>query len=117
MKKPAHGLTLMFSVVPCFAYRCLDRVRVKGKLEPVRIYEPVGAADALDAATRHELMEWEAFLAAYYGQRWDEAAHVLGALRQAGDSKLYQVYAERIAQFRLAPPPADWDGVYTYTTK
>lgn len=117
-----YGATILVSesvveTVPDFAYRCLDRVRVKGKLEPVRIYEPVGAADALDAATRHELREWEAFLAAYYGQRWDEAARVLGALRQAGDSKLYQLYAERIAQFRLAPPPADWDGVYTYTTK
>jgi adenylate cyclase len=30
---------------------------------------------------------------------------------------LYEVYLERIAHFRENPPPADWDGVFTYTTK
>ncbi|HEX4869996.1 MAG TPA: adenylate/guanylate cyclase domain-containing protein [Moraxellaceae bacterium] len=117
-----YGVTIVVSeatraAVPDFAYRCLDQVRVKGKLEPVRIYEPVGPADALDAATRDDLARWDAVLDAYAGQRWDEAERLLAALRAGRDRKLYALYAERIAQFRANPPAPDWDGVYTYTTK
>ena len=31
--------------------------------------------------------------------------------------RLYDMYAERIAEYRAAPPGADWDGVYIATTK
>jgi adenylate cyclase len=117
-----YGVTIVVSeatraAVPEYTYRGLDRVRVKGKLEPVRIYEPVGPTDALDPATRATLEDWEAVLAAYYEQQWDEADARLRALIARDDRPLYRLYAERIAQFRLAPPPAPWDGVYTYTTK
>ncbi|MDF2446094.1 MAG: putative transrane sensor domain protein [Moraxellaceae bacterium] len=117
-----YGVTIVVSestrnAVADYAYRTLDCVRVKGKLEPVRIYEPVGPADALDPATRADLEEWDAILAAYCHQQWDEADARLRALIARDDRPLYRLYAERIAQFRLAPPPAPWDGVYTYTTK
>lgn len=117
-----YGATVVVSestlaAVPDFAYRGLDRVRVKGKLEPVRIYEPIAPENALDAATRDELLQWDSVLAAYYAQQWEAADRLLTALRERADCKLFALYAERIAHFRLNPPPADWDGVYTYTTK
>jgi adenylate cyclase len=117
-----YGVTIVVSdstraAVPDFAYRCLDCVRVKGKLEPVRIFEPVGPADALDDGTRATLTQWEAVLAAYCHQQWDEADRLLASLRLGEERPLYRLYAERIAQFRAVPPPAGWDGVYTYTTK
>lgn len=117
-----YGVTIVVSAstraaVPDFAYRCLDRVRVKGKLEPVSIYEPVGPADTLSAGTREGLEKWEAALAAYGAQRWDDAESQLRQLLNIDERPLYRLYLERIAQFREAPPPAGWDGVYTYTTK
>jgi adenylate cyclase len=30
---------------------------------------------------------------------------------------LYGVYRERIAEWRANPPPADWDGTFTATSK
>jgi len=30
---------------------------------------------------------------------------------------LYELYRERIEEFKLNPPPADWDRVYTATSK
>jgi adenylate cyclase len=117
-----YGVTIVVSestraAVPDFAYRCLDRVRVKGKLEPVSIYEPVGPQAELDDATRDALEKWDAVLAAYLQQQWDEAERLLRHLQSREDRPLYGVYAERIAHFRSEPPPAGWDGVYTYTTK
>ena len=118
----AYGVTIVVSdstraAVPELAYRCLDLVRVKGKLEPVRIYEPVGPANLLSAAERETLDLWDAVLSAYASQQWDIAERQLTQLRARDDRKLYALYAERIAEFRLSPPAAGWDGVYTYTTK
>ena len=31
--------------------------------------------------------------------------------------RLYDLYAERIAEFAAAPPPPDWDNVYVATSK
>lgn len=117
-----YGVTIVVSeatraAVPDFAYRCLDCVRVKGKLEPVRIYEPIGPQAELDSATRATLEQWDAALGAYCRQDWDRAEALLQALLREDERPLYRLYLERVAQFRLAPPPPNWDGVYTYTTK
>lgn len=63
------------------------------------------------------MAQWEAVLAAYCHRQWDGADRLLAAMRLDEDRPLYRLYAERNAQFRAAPPPEGWDGVYTYTTK
>ena len=34
-----------------------------------------------------------------------------------GAAGLYDMYEERVAAYRLDPPPPDWDGVYEATSK
>ena len=45
--------------------------------------------------------------------------HALQACRQSGPAlaALYDVYAQRITAYETTPPPDDWDGVFTATTK
>lgn len=117
-----YGVTIVVSESVCasvndFSYRPLDSVRVKGKQEPVRIFEPIGRTAELDGKTRAALDKWQLTLSAYRSQQWDEAESLLRSLINTDDCPLYRLYIERIAQFRVTPPPADWDGVYTYTTK
>ncbi len=102
---------------PQFAYRELDRVRVKGKNEPVPIYEPLALEPELDAGLRAEVEQWHAALALVRTQQWDAAQAALQALQDAQARGLYALYLERVAQYRLTPPPADWDGVTTFETK
>jgi adenylate cyclase len=103
-----------------FAALELDLIKVKGKTKPVRIFTLVG--DPLKAQEpgfqRHALVH-DRMLAAYRGQKWDEAIALLAECREAGLplEKLHDMYEERIAAFRLHPPSADWDGTFTATSK
>ncbi|MBB5392719.1 MULTISPECIES: CHASE2 domain-containing protein [unclassified Herbaspirillum] len=102
---------------PGFVYRELDRVRVKGKNEPVPIFEPLAPDGELDAGLRAEVGQWHAALGALRAQRWDEAERAILALQEKSAHGLYALYLGRIARYRSEPPPADWDGVTTFDTK
>jgi adenylate cyclase len=102
---------------PVHAFMKVDDVRVKGKETPVAIYEPLGQEDGLADSVRQDAAEFEAAFARYQAQDWDAAEAALRALNARAPRKLYDIYLERIAHFRAEPPPADWDGVFVYTTK
>ena len=100
-----------------YAFRELDRVRVKGKAEPVAIYEPLGVAGTLSETASADLAAWEQALVAYRGQDWDRAEQILQGLEQTRPHYLYALYLKRIALYREEAPGADWDGVTTFETK
>ncbi|MBQ5946952.1 CHASE2 domain-containing protein [Massilia sp. ST3] len=103
---------------PGFVWRELDLVRVKGKNEPVAIFEPLGKAGDLAPAALDELAAWEAALRLVRSQHWDAAQAALEALQAAHPARgLYALYLERIAHYRRYPPGADWDGVTSFETK
>jgi adenylate cyclase len=99
-------------------FRELDQVRVKGKDEPVTIYEPIGAEGEVAPELQDEIKMFHKMLKMYRKQEWDDAELQLYNLqRMDQERKLYQVYMDRIAFFRKNPPPENWDGVFTYETK
>lgn len=111
-------------------WRELDKVKVKGKDEPVTIHTPIGLDADVSAAQRTELDHWHTALAAYRRCDWDTAEQALATLQQAATAAtpdhgasahapvaLYHLYLERIAQLRQHPPAADWDGSFAFDTK
>ncbi len=99
-------------------FRELDRVRVKGKDEPVGIYEPLGFAGEVDKADLDALKLWQQALRLYRAQEWDQAdVQIYNLLRVMPDCYLYQLYAKRIAHLRQNPPGDGWDGVTVFETK
>ena len=102
-----------------WAYRDLDRVRVKGKAEPVGIFEPLGLRAELDDDTRKELKHYRDALLAYRNQSWSEAELQFYQLQKSRPDPhpIYQVYLERIEIFKRMPPGPAWDGVFTHTSK
>lgn len=106
------------SATPSFVYRELDRVRVKGKEEPVAIFEPLGEASSVDSLDKDRLDRFHQSLEMYRQQRWDDAEKILSALSAEEPQRMiYGIYLERIQTFRTAPPGDDWDGVFTHTSK
>ncbi|MDO9225771.1 MAG: adenylate/guanylate cyclase domain-containing protein [Pseudomonadota bacterium] len=102
---------------PDLSFQLIDRVRVKGKDVPVTIHEPLGITAELPPERLKEAALFEAAYADYQARRWDDAEIKLMQLSKIEKRKLYQVYLDRATHFRFNPPPADWDGVFTYTSK
>jgi adenylate cyclase len=101
-----------------FVLREVDRVRVKGKDEPVIIYQPLGLEGQVEQAKLNEIKLWNQALKLYRGQDWDMAElQMLNLQKASDDGELYGVFIERIAHFRANPPEADWNGAWTFETK
>jgi adenylate cyclase len=99
-------------------FREVDRIRVKGRDAAVAVSEPIGLAAEVTPQMREELRLWERVQQAYRGRQWAEAESALGELAERSPGHgLYALYAERIAGFRRAPPPDDWDGVTSFAEK
>jgi adenylate cyclase len=118
-----YGVELIVSdvtarAVPEYAYRELDRVRVKGKDQPVTIYQPLGLAKQQPRELLGELKLYREALKLYRTENWDMAELQFLNLHSAHpDERLYQLYCERIEHFRADPPDSGWDGVFTHKTK
>jgi len=101
----------------------LDLIRVKGKRAPQRIFALLGSSElAEDAEAAAAVATLQRFLAAYRAQDWASALSALSSLEsvrlaQLDLSVFARLYRGRIQTFGSQPPPADWDGVYTATTK
>jgi adenylate cyclase len=101
-----------------YRFREVDHVIVKGKTEPVGVYEIL---DYHDDTTFPNLADAvNAFrdgIQKYRRGDWQQAALAFGhALKANPDDKLSQTYIERCEQLQ-AHPPAEWDGIWAMTTK
>jgi len=99
--------------------RELDAVRVKGKDEPVLIYELIGKkGNVPDNIVRATAMFEEAF-ALYRNKQWDAAIAIFNeATRMKGSpDKAIELLIDRCELYKVEPPPENWDGVFTRTHK
>ncbi len=101
-----------------WSFREVDVVRVKGKNEPVPIYEPMGPKDSLDPAVRQDLARQRGAMQLYRAQKWDEAEQEFFTLKTgANPQPIYDIFLERILFLRENPPGKNWDGAFTFTHK
>jgi len=98
--------------------RELDSVRVKGKHQPVKIYELLARRAEVSAEQQALTEEFNSALAEYKKRNWDQALQTFQSLltRHPHDGPT-KLYVERCQTLMRNPPPLDWSGVYTLTTK
>ena len=98
----------------------LDLMRVKGKLQPARIYTLYEALDGPEDGFERLVSRHAAMLEAYRGRDWDRAEAAIARCEAVGVERLralYVLYRGRIAEWRQTPPPPDWDGTFTAISK
>ena len=98
------------------ALRELDRLTVKGRSEPVGVYEVVaGAATPARAEARRR---YAVGLGAYRARRFDEAReHFAAALKADPDDGPSREMSPRCDEYLVTPPPADWRGEHVLHSK
>ena len=103
--------------------RPLDIVAVKGKQEGVPIYELVALknSDPLVLPSDNQIKfcgEFTKGFRFYLEQRWDEAINIFQNLQlDYGRDEPCNIYINRCEEFKKAPPPEGWDGVYHLESK
>ncbi len=105
---------------PEYIYRQVDNIRVKGKLEPVKIFEPLCLAQQASADLLSGVERYSQALELYGSQRWDQAETLFTQLQSNSahqNPHLPGIYLQRIAELRHQDLGSDWDGVYIHTSK
>jgi adenylate cyclase len=106
-----------------FVFRELDLIRVKGKLQPVTIYELVGIESelGLDGGGQDLRARLELFANArdlYRKRQWAEAQRAFeDILVRWPDDGPSRTYWKRCQEYLFEEPSSNWDGVFTMTTK
>ncbi|MGB0468737.1 MAG: CHASE2 domain-containing protein [Pontibacterium sp.] len=103
--------------VPEYCFLELDRVRVKGRNEPVTLYQPLGVRSALDSRLLEQVSLFHSVLSEYRAALWPEALAALSDIDEGQISPtLKRIYMHRIKD-RQTTPSDSWDGVHNHMTK
>jgi adenylate cyclase len=98
--------------------RELDLIKVKGKNEPIRIYELVEHRLKGAGAKEMKVKAFEEGLGLYRNRKWDEA---ISCFRNCLDldpkDGPAQIFIERCNHLKTQNVPPDWDGVFVMRTK
>ena len=120
-----EGLTKVYGVgilcgddtrgaAPEFAWREIDRVRVKGRAQALSIWEPLGLGREVDDNAAAELTRWHDALSYYRARNFAAAGNALATLPER---PLYRFLRDRCTACLVTPPPPDWDGATNFATK
>ena len=100
-----------------FTAREVDWVKVKGKNQPIRIFELICEGKP-EPQKQTQLEFFQKGFDLYHQQKWVEALEQFQkALEIEPTDPVSQLYVERCEDYKQNPPPADWDGVFTMKTK
>lgn len=100
-----------------FQMREIDKVKVKGKSKPVKIFE-VFPDIAEYSALKSTLSEFELGLKNYYAQQWMESARIFLSIIQKNEKDMVsKEFLKRCEYFMQNPPETDWDGSWKMESK
>ncbi|MEK9771991.1 MAG: adenylate/guanylate cyclase domain-containing protein [Opitutae bacterium] len=109
------------------AFRYLDKIVVKGRSQPVAMFEPTGFMSELSQETQDCLDCFQQGIDKYLLQDWDGALNLFEKAKELEPNKPgvtpgvkdnpSMILIDRCKVMSENPPGDDWDGVYVMTTK
>jgi adenylate cyclase len=99
--------------------RQLDRITVKGRSEPVTVFELLQPVDRGVGPDLEEFLElYGKGLGAYYRKDWAGASTAFErALALRPNDYPARLHLERVQAYRVMPPPENWDGTFVMQRK
>lgn len=100
-----------------FVCREIDRVKVKGKNLPVRIFELIAEGE-ISSDLRQNVDSFENSYRLYESKDFKKALSQFESLASGSwQDPVSAVFVERCREFIENPPPENWDGVFVMTRK
>ena len=109
------------------AFRYLDKIVVKGRSQPVAMFEPTGFMHSLTQETQDCLDCFSQGIEKYLVQDWDGALKLFEQAKEMEPNKPgitpgvkdnpSMILIDRCHLMKENPPGDDWDGVYVMTSK
>jgi len=102
-----------------YMHRFVDKVSVKGKRQPVSVYEIYdGDPQPVAVLKEQTKADFEAGLQLYYDRKFSESSVKFSQVLQKNpEDKAARIYLERCALYMVKGVPEDWTGVETLTRK
>jgi len=97
--------------------REIDSVAVKGKTEPMQVYELLALQGKLPPELEKRRSRFAEGLEAYRKQAWPAAEMIFQELVEKYADSPSRTFLERVKMLRQHPPGAGWDGVWRMTGK
>ena len=99
--------------------RELDLIQVKGKTDPVKVWELLGTSDTPISDNQKQSLEiYHEGLRLYRERNWQEAIAYFQQAKQLDPiCHVAEIYEQRANLYQLNPPPVEWTGVFVMTTK
>ncbi|MDS1314446.1 CHASE2 domain-containing protein [Aliarcobacter butzleri] len=101
-----------------YIFRFLDLVKVKGKNEPVEIWQVLGKGES-NESLKEELDLYHKAIEFYKNSDFINALEIFESLENnenKTNKNIYKIYITRCKEF-IKTPPKNFDGVYEHTTK
>ncbi|HXA38158.1 MAG TPA: adenylate/guanylate cyclase domain-containing protein [Phenylobacterium sp.] len=116
-----YGASIMISELTAkalgegYVLRRLDRLIVKGKTEPIVVFEALGRRDGVSEEVLARVADFERALGLHDARDFAAALEIFRKLASVDPPS--RVYAERCEAYLVTPPPADWQGEFALKTK
>jgi adenylate cyclase len=98
-----------------FAWRELDAIRVKGRIQALKIYELLARTADLTPERNRPMENYAEGLAHWRAREFDRAATSFG--RSADVDRAAALFRDRARELAETPPGADWDPIRTLQEK
>lgn len=119
-----YGLPVLVPEATCrqadgFLYRPVDRIRVKGKAEPVEIFQPICLLHEADSVLKAQVASFTRAIDHYRARRWPAAQALLASLlvEDPARNTLYSIYLSRMVGTDLDSLPTQWQAIYDHESK
>jgi adenylate cyclase len=101
-----------------FEFRKLDRIAVVGRTEGLYLYQLYAQKNDIDKNLKKIFTVYEMGLQYYFERRWMKAIKCFSMVQKYRPSDIpSQIMLERCYQFMKNPPPEDWNGVFSVSSK
>ncbi|WP_321470891.1 adenylate/guanylate cyclase domain-containing protein [Halarcobacter sp.] len=101
-----------------YIFRFLDLVQVKGKKEPIEIWQVISQGEIEDSLKK-ELDDYNNAIRLYKNKQFEEALKIFQSLegnKEKANKKIYKIYISRCEEF-IKNPPEKFNGVFEHQIK